>query len=74
MQFGIKQYWSPTPKSVRKVADSLSAAAIAVGAFSFVNDNKTVAVVVLIMAGVGKFVSNLFAEDPTTITTDSTTK
>jgi len=63
MQFGIKQYWKPTPKSIRKVADSISAASIAVGAFSFAGDNKTVAVTVLILAGIGKFVSNMFSED-----------
>jgi hypothetical protein len=63
MKFGIKHYWSPTPKKVRKFADSLSAAALAVSAFSFVSDYKVVAYVVLTCAFVGKFLSNLFADD-----------
>lgn len=63
MKFGIKHYWSPTPKKIRKFADSLSAASLAVSAYSFVSDYKVVAYVVLASAFIGKFVSNLFADD-----------
>lgn len=63
MKFGIKHYWSPTPKKVKKVADSLSAAALAASAFTFVSDYKVVAYVVLASAFIGKFISNLFADD-----------
>lgn len=63
MKFGIKHYWSPTPKKIRKVADSLSAAALAVSAYTFMTDYKIVAYVVLACAFVGKFVSNLFADE-----------
>jgi hypothetical protein len=66
MKFGWNQYWKPTPKGIRKFADSLSAASLAVSTYSFVNDYKAVAVVVLIAAGVAKFLSNFFAEDTTT--------
>lgn len=64
MKFGIKHYWSPTPKQVRKVADSLSAGALAVSAYTFMTDYKIVAYAVLATAFVGKFVSNLFADEP----------
>jgi len=64
MKFGIKHYWAPTPKSIRKVADSLSAAALAVSSYAFMTDYKVVAYIVLATAFVGKFVSNLFAEEP----------
>ena len=64
MKFGINHYWSPTPKSVRKVADSLSAGALAVSGYSFMTDYKVVAYVVLACAFVGKFLSNLFADEP----------
>jgi hypothetical protein len=64
MKFGIKHYWSPTPKSVRKFADSLSAGALAVSSYAFMTDYKVVAYIVLATAFVGKFVSNLFAEEP----------
>lgn len=63
MKFGMNHYWSPTPKSIRKFADSLSASALAVSAYSFVSDYKVVAYVVLASAFVGKFLSNFFAED-----------
>ena len=83
MKFGINHYWSPTPKSVRKVADSLSAGALAVSSYAFMTDYKVVgyvvlavssyafmtdykvvAYIVLACAFVGKFLSNLFAEEP----------
>ena len=64
MKFGINHYWSPTPKSVRKVADSLSAAALAVSSYAFMTDYKVVGYVVLACAFVGKFLSNLFADEP----------
>jgi hypothetical protein len=63
MKFGIKHYWSPTPKSVRKFADSISAAALAVSSYAFMADYKVVAYIVLACAFVGKFLSNLFTED-----------
>jgi hypothetical protein len=63
MKFGISGYWKPTPKKIRKIADSLSAAALAVSAFSFVSDYKVVAYIVLATAFIGKFISNLFSEE-----------
>lgn len=63
MKFGISGYWKPTPKIVRKVADSLSAAALAASAFSFTADHKIAAYVILACSFVGKFLSNLFSED-----------
>lgn len=64
MKFGIKHYWHPTPKSVRKVADSISAGALAVSSYAFMTDYKMVAYIVLACAFVGKFLSNLFADEP----------
>ena len=52
------------PKSVRKFADSLSAGALAVSSYAFMTDYKVVAYIVLATAFVGKFVSNLFADEP----------
>jgi len=66
MQFGIKHYWSPTPKSVRKFADSLSAGALAVSSYAFMTDYKVVAYIVLACAFIGKFLSNLFTDDTPT--------
>jgi hypothetical protein len=63
MKFGFKEYFKPTPKNIRKFADSLSAAALAVSAYSFMTDYKVVAYIVLATAFVGKFLSNLFSEE-----------
>lgn len=63
MQFSWKGYWEPTPKGIRKIADSLLAGAMTVSTISFASDNKTVAVVVLIVAGIGKMLSNFFTDD-----------
>lgn len=63
MKFGLNQYWKPTPKKIRKIADSLSAASLAASAIAFSGDYKVVAYVVLASAFIGKFFSNLFSED-----------
>lgn len=65
MKFNITQssYWSPTPKGIRKLADSLLAGAMTVSTISFANDYKTIAIVVLIVAGLAKFASNFFTDD-----------
>ena len=63
MKFGIQQYWKPTPKKIRKLADSLSAAAIAISGFAFASDYKVASCVILISAFIGKFFSNLFSEE-----------
>jgi len=63
MKFFLKGYWEPTPKNIRKFADSLLAAAMTVSTFSFVNNYYTIAYTVLIVAGVAKFLSNFFVEE-----------
>ena len=63
MKFGWNHYWKPTPKSVRRFADSFLAAALTVASISFASDYKTIAIVVLIVSGVAKFFSNFFSED-----------
>ena len=63
LKFGWNQYWAPTPKNIRKIADSLLAGALTVSTISFANDYKTVAIIVLTVAGLAKFASNLFSDD-----------
>lgn len=62
LKFGISEYMKPTPKKIRKIADSLSAAALAVSAYTFTADYKVAGYVTLASAFVGKFFSNLFSE------------
>lgn len=63
MKFGFSEYMKPTPKKVRKLADSLSAAALATSGIAFAQDYKIIAYVVLVAAFTGKFFSNLFSEE-----------
>ena len=67
MKFGLSQYWKPTPKKVRKIADSLSLAALATSSIGFAQDYKEIAYITLSCAFIGKFLSNLFSEDNSTI-------
>ena len=67
MKFSLKGYWEPTPKNIRKFADSLLAGAMTVSTFSFVNDYHTIAYAVLIIAGIAKFISNFFVDDQETL-------
>jgi hypothetical protein len=63
VKFGFKEYFKPTPTNIRKIADSLSAAALATSAFAFVSEYKVASYVILASAFIGKFISNLFSED-----------
>lgn len=63
MKFTLKSYWAPTPKKIRKIADSMLGSAMLVSGFAFINDYKTISTVVMIVAGVAKFFSNFFADD-----------
>lgn len=63
VKFGFKEYFKPTPQNIRKIADSLSAAALAISAFSFAQDYKVASYIILASAFIGKFISNLFSED-----------
>lgn len=63
MKFSWKAYGKPTPKKIKKAADALLAGAMTVASISFAAEHKTVAVVVLIIAGLAKIVSNFFEDD-----------
>lgn len=67
MKFGLYQYWKPTPKKIRKFADSLSVAAIFASSISYAQEYKEIAYITLVSAFVGKFFSNLFSEDNTEV-------
>lgn len=63
LKFGWGHYWKPTPKKIRKFADALSAAALTVSAIAFTSEHKVFAYITLASAFIGKFLSNLFAEE-----------
>jgi ABC-type transport system involved in cytochrome c biogenesis permease subunit len=63
MKYSWKGYWKPTPKSMRKAADSILAGAMTVATFSFMIDYKGLSLAIMIIAGVSKILSNFFTNE-----------
>ena len=58
MKFTWKGYWEPTPKGIRKLADSVLAGAMLGSSFAAMNDHPKLATVIMITAVVAKMLSN----------------
>lgn len=56
----MKNYWAPTPKHIRKFADSLLAASTIIATYAISTEHKWIGITALIMGVVGKFLSNFF--------------
>jgi len=65
MKFCLKGYWAPTPKLIRKAADSILAGATLAASYSVVNDHPKVAVTIMIVSVIAKVLSNFFTDDST---------
>jgi hypothetical protein len=63
-KFGWKYYFSPTPKRLRVLGDSLAAAGTFGGTIVVLNGHPVAGTIVMIVAIVGKFISNFFSETP----------
>lgn len=63
VKFGLKEYFKPTPKRFRVFGDSLSAAGTFAAGVSVLNGYPIVGTVVMVVAVVGKFISNFFTEE-----------
>lgn len=63
MKFGISHYWAPTPKKIRKIADALLAGCLTVSGFSASINYPILGIIIAIIGGVAKFISNFFTED-----------
>jgi hypothetical protein len=63
MRFGLKYYWHPTPKKIRLFGDSLAAASVFVSTMTILDGHKELAIAVFVSGWVGKFLSNMFADD-----------
>ena len=66
MKFSLKGYWEPTPKGIRKIADSLLAGATIASTFAAMSDHPTLATVVMVVAAISKMISNFFTDGTTT--------
>lgn len=65
MKVGFKHYFAPTPKRIRIFGDSLAAAGTFGASVVILNGHPLAGTIVMIVAVVGKFISNFFSEDTT---------
>ena len=63
MKFSWKGYWEPTPKGIRKIADSILAGATLGSTFAAMSDHPKLATGVMIAAVVAKILSNFLTDD-----------
>ena len=64
MLFGWKHYFSPTPKRMRVLGDSLAAAGTFGASIAILNGHPIAGTTIMIIAVVGKFISNFFTDAP----------
>ena len=57
----FKNYFKPTPKRFRIIGDSIAAASLFIAGLNI--DNPKLMLIAGVCGGVGKFVTNFFAED-----------
>lgn len=67
IKFGWYEYFKPTPKLVRKIADSILAGATLASTFTFIMDYKKVAMIIMVVSVVAKILSNFLSDDTETI-------
>lgn len=63
MKFGWKEYFKPTPKRIRVLGDSLAAAGTFGASIAVLNDKPIIGTCIMVLAVLGKFISNFFAEE-----------
>ena len=63
MKVSWKGYFEPTPKSIRKAADSILAGATMAATYSVVTEHEKIAVAIMIVSVIAKVVSNFFTTE-----------
>ena len=62
MKFGLKHYFSPTPKRLRVLGDSLAAAGTFGAGIVILNGHPVMGTIIMVIAVMGKFISNFFTD------------
>jgi hypothetical protein len=65
MKIGFKHYFEPTPKRIRVFGDSLAAAGTFGASIVILNGHPVAGTIIMVVAVIGKFISNFFSEDTT---------
>lgn len=63
MKFGLSQYYEPTPKNIRKLADAILGATMFLSASAIIADYHWLAITSVVVGAVAKFFSNFFSDD-----------
>ena len=64
MNFGLNEYWKPTPKNVRKAADAIVSACTFAGGMTTLNGHPIVGTIIFVTGFLAKILSNFFSETP----------
>ena len=62
MKFGLKEYWKPTPKNIRKVADAIVSACTFAGGMTVLNGHPVIGTIIFVTGFLAKILSNFFSE------------
>jgi Na+-transporting methylmalonyl-CoA/oxaloacetate decarboxylase gamma subunit len=71
MKFGLKEYFKPTPKRIRIFGDSLAATGTFGAAIVILNGSPVLGTIIMVVAVIGKFISNFFTEEDANNTTNN---
>jgi hypothetical protein len=63
MKITLKSYFKPTPKLFRVIGDTLLTIGTMITSYQIISDEKTLAIISLIIMIVGKFTTNLASLD-----------
>ena len=63
MKLSWKGYWHPTPKAIRKLADSILAGATLSSTFAAMNDHPKLATAIMIASVITKVISNFLTDE-----------
>lgn len=63
LEFGWSYYFAPTPKRIRVLGDSLAIAGTFALGIATLNGHPVAGTIIMVVAIVGKFISNFFTEE-----------
>jgi len=61
--YKLSNYWKPTPKNIRKVADALMLISATAATLSIIQQHEGLAALFVGIGTIGKVLSNFFAEE-----------
>jgi len=63
IKFGWNEYFTPTPKRLRVLGDSLAAAGTFGATIVILNGHPLAGTIIMVIGVIGKFISNFFSEE-----------